>query len=470
MNDEAKLPFRQTPLWLDIESTILSGPKQVDYNIDIQIHTEKGDFPILKVTNMTEGCDYVKNIGPETFIRFQMGLGDYTYRLYPFRDTIEVTMKMIPQLETGGDDMEAETPTIRYRGILDMNKNPKVTSTRAQQLDFQTLQMSNSLVEVVLELQDRNYEVLRMQTVPGCTYADTTPEQLIAGVLTGQSQKYHIDGQPAIQGFSLVKPDNTQPMKTIMVPTMKIADIPTFVQQKLNGVYSTGIGTFYERFAGKPSWFVYPLFNTTRFADDVERVVFFVVPPDELNGINRTFRKSGKVLYIAITGGNTYDDDSQIGDLNEGVGFRQADATGIITKPVEMTTNGPVADRARLNREIGNRERKDGLYYAPTIAPSVNPFKNYSQIAQRQVSNVNVFWQNSNPKLIYPGMPCKYVFMSGGEYIEITGTVLGKFTSTDLNGAAATSSTYRTNTQLGLCLEYFEKTPDQPVEDSPGTF
>lgn len=470
MNDEAKLPFRKTPVWFDIQSTILSGPKSVNFDTRVLINTDKGSFNVIKVLEFQEKCDYVKDVGPEKFIRFLIGAGDYVYKLYPYRDTLNVTVKKLPQSETMGEETEEESLTTRYRAILDMDKNPSVTGQRSSTLDYQSLQTSNQIVEVRLELQDRNYEVLRLQTVQGDSYRGVTPEQLIYGLMVGESQKFNIDGEPAIRGFDFVKPDNSAAMGNVTVPTMKIGNVPTFIQEKLNGVYNAGIGTFYERYKGIPSWFVYPLFKTQRFDDDVERVVFFIAPPNELSGLDRTYRKAGKILYIAVTGDVIYSDDSQIGDLNKGVGFRQADANGIFSKPIDMTPAGPVADRARLNREIAARERKDGLYYAPTLAPSVNPFKNYSQIAARQVSQVNIVWENSKPEYIYPGMPCKYVFMNAGEYIELKGTVLGKYSRSTLIGAAATSSSYRTSTQLGLCLEYFKVDPEQPVMNSPGNF
>lgn len=470
MSDDAKLSFRKTPLWLDIKNTVMSGPKPVNFNIEVKINTTKGSFKTLKVTEVEENCDYAANTGGSMFISLYMAAGDYAYKLYPFRDLLEVIVRKIPQTEEGGEATEEAVSSVIYRGILDMTKNPKITGTRAEQLDYQTLQTSKDIVPVVLELVDRNFEVIRNQTVPGQAYQDTTPEQLISGLMVGQSQKFLVGGTPAIEGFDLVKPDNTASMGSIIVPTMKIANVPTFVQEKLNGVYTAGMGTFYARYKNKPSWFVYPLYNVKRFDDDVERVVFFIAPEDELSGLDRTYRKAGKVLYVAITGGTTYDDDSQIGDLNSGVGIRQADAGGIFSKPVQMTPEGPKADRARLNREVANRAREDGLYYAPTSAPSSNPFKNYSEVSQRQVSNVNIVWENAQPDLIYPGMPCKYVFMSGGNYTELKGVVLGKYARSTLTGAAATSSSYRTSCTLGLCLEYFDKTPDQPTQESPGYY
>lgn len=470
--ENSNVDFRDTPLWSDVESVITNGPKLVTFTSEIRIHTEKGDFNVLKVIEFQEKADYVQDFCASAFIRFYIGLGDFVYKLQPFRNMLEVTIRKVPQTFNEIPDPEAIIESVRYRAIMSSDKNSSITGKRVGNLDYNTLQTSNDLVEVCLELLDRNIEVLRVATVPGYAYRDVTPKQLISGLLVGQSQKYLVDGKPAIQALNFVEPDNSAPMKTAIIESnTKIANIPTFVQEKMSGVYSTGLGTFYQRVNDIPAWFVYPLFNNLRFDQGGERLVIFAVPEGTLSGMDKTYRRAGQVTYIVATGNNNYSDDSQVSDLNSnGVGFRQTDASAIITKPVELTTNGPITDRARLNREVAGRDRRDGVFYAPSVKPSVNPFKDYSRTAAQLSSTLEMIWENSNSDLILPGMPCKYVFMDSGEYREIKGTVLGKYTVSALSGAAGTTSTYRTSTALKLSLEYYSKTPEQPTEVSPGNY
>lgn len=463
--------FRSSPIWRDITSTILSGPKVINYDSLVRIHTPEGDFNVIKVKEYEDYCDYVRDTASSEIITFELGLGDYVYKLYPFRNLLEVSIKKVPQNEEGGDDIDTDTFAYRYRGILSAEKNPVITGTKMSTTEYHTLQNSNEMVTVVLDLVDRNFEVLRVGTLPGWVYQQVTPKQLIEGLMVGQSQKYLIDGEPAIKAMNIVEPDNSAPIHTAVIePNIKIVGVASYVQEMLTGVYSTGLGTFFSRYKDIPAWFVYPLYKTDRFNKGGERVVIFSVPQDMLSGLDRTYRKSGEVLYIAATGPRQYADDSKVSDLNQGVGFRQPDATGLITKPIDITPDGPIADRARLNTEIANRERSDGLYFAPMVKPSVNPFKNYSKVASRAISTIEAVWENSLPDLIYPGMPCKYVFMDSGEYREVTGTILGKYSTSQLIGATGTSNSYRTATKLGMALEYYEGTPKQPVLLSPGVY
>lgn len=462
--------FEQTPLWQDVLSVIQSGPKPVNFDTFIQIHTPDSDFNALKILEMSETCDYSSSFAGSLIIRFYLGLGDYIYKLYPHRNLLEVSIKRIPQQWTSGTDDNGSNSVIKYRAVLDLKNNPGLTGKRISDQDYETLNQSE-MVEVTLQLIDRNIDVLRTATVVGDAYPSCTPEKLITGILAGESNKFLIDGQPAIASINMVKPDNTKAMGNPLIPSgIKLVDIPTYVQERLQGVYSTGLGTFYQRYGDQPAWFVYSLYNPKRFDEDVDRVVFFSVPEDRLSGIDVTYRKDGKILYIAVTGPSQYSDDSQVSDLNAGVGYRIPSSIGLMNKPAVVSDGVVTTDRARLNTEVGSRNRTDGLYYAEVTKPTSNPFRYYSRMAARTLAQLELYWENSRPDLIYPGMPCKYVFMDGGEYREIKGVILGKHSTEALMGTSVASNSYRTFTKLGICLEYYNQSPQLPKAESIGTF
>lgn len=462
--------IRKTPVWQGVESTILSGPKLSRSDLNIVIHTKAGDFNVIKVKEVQEKHDYSSDIYGSMFMTFSIGLGDYVYKLYPFRDSLEVSVKRIPKSENNTASNNSPVEASRYRAFMSLKVNTRITGDRVTQMGYQELNQTD-LVEVNLELFDRNHEVLRAATTMGGIYPQSTPQQLISGLMIGESNKWIVDGAPAIANFNMVTPDNTSMITDPYIPSMKLGLIPTYVQEKLLGVYSSGIGTHYQRYEGKPSWWVYPLFNTDRFDEDVERVVFFAIPENELSGLDRSYRKEGKILYVVLTDKRSYSDDSQVSDLNAGVGVRIPSATGVFNGGAELEKTGMVADRARLNTEVANRQRLDGVYYAPSVEPSDNPFKYYSQLAAKQTSRLNVVWENSHPEYIYPAMPCKYIFMDQGQYRELKGIILGKYTVESLTGPIATSSSYQRNTSLGIALEYYDGEPEeQPTQKSPGTF
>lgn len=470
MQEGLSASFESTALWLDVKDIIESKDKITNHVKKMKIHSEKGDFDVWKIIEIQEQHDYVANTAGSLIVRFMLGLGDYVYKLYPFRDTLEATLKSEPMNAQTGYDDTADSPTVRYRAILDMKYNKALTGDRISNQDYETLNQTD-VVEVRLELQDRNLEVVRSSILEGGCFRQITAQKLLTSVMMNKANQFIIDGKPSIECFNIVKPDNEDNMPSVIIPSgIKTSLLPTFIQEKGLGIYKTGLGTHYQRYEGKPSWFIYSLYDTERFEEDVERVIFFSVPQDKLSGIDKTWKKEGKILYVACTGSQQYNDDSQLSDLNNGVGFRMADARSMEGKP-GIVKNGTVSgDRSRLNTEVGTRDRSDGIYYAPVVGSSANPFKMYSQLASRQVSQTNLIWENSAPDLLYPGMPCKYVFLDQGEYREIRGVVLGKYSNTSILGAAVTSEVYKTSTHVGMCLEYYDKTPQQPSTTSPGIF
>jgi len=470
MQEGLSASFEKTALWLDVKDIIESKNNITNQVKKMRIHTKESDFDVWKIIEIQENHDYVADTAGSLIVRFLIGLGDYTYKLYPFRDTLEATLKTQPMNQQTGFDEQADSPTVRYRAILDMKYNKALTGDRISNQDYETLDQVD-VVEVRLELQDRNLEVIRSSILEGGCYRQITADKLLTSIMMDKAKQFIIDGKPSIECFNLIKPDNTEYMPSVVIPSgVKTMLLPTFIQEKGLGVYKTGMGTHYQRFQNKPSMFVYSLYDTDQFDEDVERVIFFSVPQDKLSGIDKTWKKEGKILYVACTGSQQYNDDSQLGDLNRGVGFRMADARSMQGRPGLIKDNQVLADRSRLNTEVGTRNREDGIYYAPVVGSSANPFRMYSQVAARQVSQVNLVWENSAPDMLYPGMPCKYVFLDHGNYREIKGRVLGKYSVTSLLGAAVTSEVYKTSTHVGMCLEYYDKTPEQPAATSPGIF
>jgi hypothetical protein len=66
-------------------------------------------------------------------------------------------------------------------------------------------------------------------------------------------------------------------------------------------------------------------------------------------------------------------------------------------------------------------------------------------------------WENANLDFIYPGMPCKYVFLDDFKVQELKGTVVHAHAITALQGNALDGRTYRTKAVLTLLVEQKSK-------------
>jgi hypothetical protein len=180
-----------------------------------------------------------------------------------------------------------------------------------------------------------------------------------------------------------------------------------------------------------------------------------------MSGMDRTFIEDGKLLQVIITAERDYNDQADVDNMNEGNGIRQSDATSYMHKPIEITEDGPIAKRTNLNREYNDNDREDGLNFAPLVDNKIsnNSYLEQSKVIARKQGKVNINWENSDPELLYPGMPCKYIYTLEGKPVELNGTIVGVHTYIALEGKGVSSNSYRTMSQVFLTVDTYKSIP-----------
>lgn len=464
--------FEKTPLWVDVRKIFNSGPNPVRYEYQATLHTEKEDFKLFKVVTVDMVRDYVNNIGDHVNIAFIMPLGDYIKRLYPYRDNLELTLHR-QELNEAGQIVAKNKPTEseRYKAVFLTESNKNIKASEYESIDKFTLDLMDILT-VNLQLMNRSLEPLRIKTVGGI-FKQVTQKELIHGLLAGESLKVLVDGKPSVDGLDLVEPDNQEVKAHVIIPHgTPITAIPSHQQERMNGVYTGGIGTYLQNYDNKRLWFVYPLFKTTRFKEKGKKIIFYAVPQNRFPSVERTYREESEIIYAIATSAKRYQDKAEADMMDSGSGFRQVEARSLMSKPVEMTADGPVGVRAQLNHEVTKEGRKDGLNYAPMSDRDVssNPFAQYSRILQKSGGRVDFVWQNAKPSLIYPGMPCKYVFLSGDKVRELQGVVIFNHIMIQLEGEGMTAKNHTTLCQITLFVERLVENPTNAAGITEFTF
>ena len=462
--------IEKTPIWIDVFSIINSGKKPIKFEYRGLIHNEKEDINIFKIKSIDIVRNYATQIGEVIQIEFDMLLGDYMRRLYPYRSNLEVSIKKI-QLEEVANKKEKDTliKVERYKAIFLPDENIVANMSELEHKDTETIN-KGGLATVRLQLLNRYIEPMKIKSTHG-TFRNITQKQLLYSVMCGELSKVKVDGKPAIDGYDIVEPDNTELRKHVVIPDVtKISSLPTFLQEKSGGVYNSGIGTFLQKYNNKNIWFVYPLFNINRFDNDVNKAIFFSVPESRLAGIDRTYNLDGKLLNIIVTSKIKYHDSADVEYMNKGVGFRMSDARAYMKKPIIINENGPIGDRARLNYETSIKEREDGLNYAPKMDISSNPFHEYSKIIKSSASQIDLVWENSDHTLLYPGMPCKYVFMDREEMVELKGIILFSHTLITLHSKNINDIVYKNVTHITIAAEIYSTQPEPPTIKTAGEF
>lgn len=453
--------LEKTPIWADIRKVLNSGPKDVRYEYTATIHTVIDDIDSMKVITIDYIRNYVTNISDEVFIELIMPLGEYIKRLYPYRDNLEITVNRTVLNEAAETHSPNKTiDTERYKAIF-LPSNPSYKAHEYDNIDKHTLDHVD-ILHVKFQLLNRALEPLRIKTT-GAIFRNVSQKDIIHAVLAGESMKVLIDGKPSIDGLSLVEPDNTEIKKHVIIPQgTHVTGVPTYLHEKMNGVYNAGIGTYLQAYKDKRMWFVYPLYNTKRFADRTSKAIFYSVPRNRYPSIERTYRLESDTIHILATGNKVYNDLSDTTQIDSGIGFRMTDARAMMKKPVGITPDGPVGLRTRLNTEVAISSRSDGLNYAPIARDSIssNPFIEYSNCNRKNGSIMDLVWDNANPGELYPGMPCKYTYMENDILRELYGVIHSVHVLVQLDGRGISSRSHITTAHVSLFLERLTTLPN----------
>lgn len=443
-----------TSLWLDIKKIFTSDAKKIKYEYYAVIHTVDEDWTVTKVTTIDIERNYVENTGDVIWIEMEMLHGDYVKRFMPYVVNLELSLVKKELGETGNSVKNRTVEYEKFKAVFPPDINKKVVAQEYNQYTKAELDMLG-FVTVKLQLVNRSLEVLRTRMIQG-VFSGTTHEDTMRSVISRSGKSVKVDGKQCIDVVDIVAPDNTDTHENILVPSnTRLVDLPTYLHSVQRGVYLGGLGSYIQRYKDKNGWFIYPLYKANRFNEKVPKLVIYNVPRNRFPMVERTFVEDNNILYIAATAGKMFRDDAETSFMNSGVGFRMADANAMIKKPVKMESDGPVGARQNLNYEVAAADREDGINFATSgvRAVSSNPYIQYARILGKQGARLDIQWENSDHTKLYPGMPCKYVYLDGDKIKEITGVLLFNQTQTSIQGIGGQSSVYHSATLLTIFCE-----------------
>lgn len=459
MDDKGRL--EDTTLLSDIDSVAgaVSNHTQWVY-LSAIIHTKEEDIPIAKVYFRQDVKRYAEETSGFGIVTVMLAKGDFFYRLFPFRDNLEMSITSKFMFKNGKVD-EERTRVERFKALYQDKANPSPQMDGDSNRTIEELN-GQGIIELEFEIQELFEEAYRLITADGA-YVDETTQDILEAACTTRMNKVKIEGKPLVDAIHVEPPHNEEPYGTLIVRRgLMVHELPGWLQERGHGVYSHGIGNFIDRFKEKVTWFVYPLYDfEKRFKDDVEKLVIYFAPEDRYSGIENTYRKEGKVTYIVTTSTPPVTDNARNDELNRGAGFRLTSAKGIMSKPADLTV-GVKADYRKLNSEIVNNGRKDQANFARTVGSAHNQYLQVSRILKNEVTFVDLTWNYADTDTIYPGMPCKCIFMNQGIYEERHGTVMATLGVARMVGNPMTSTYHKQDIELKVAMEPINYTP--PVQ------
>lgn len=456
------MELRESPLWQEIQSIAFTDqpmPPLVSWKAEFLIGNKK--FVPFKVVSVDIFRDYHNSYGDEIVMEVMIAAGDFVYEIYPHRQDLLVSLTREGRQRTTDSplpthDIEAQ----QMRATLIDDHSITVEGLRNVAHSKQALNTVDILT-VKFQLLDLALERARLHSVGGI-FKDVTPAEVLKYSLTTVSDEMDLDEVNKIKGVEMVESPNTDKYKHIVVPHgTKLVELPMLLQHKIGGIYPNGLGMYlYQQ-----RWYIYPLYDLTRFDSTTKTLTLINVPTNQLPGIERTYRKTANQTIALVTGEVKHIDKTEAQLLNEGNGVRYMDSRRVVDGFADTTAgeNKAVIMRAENNSEFVTDERNSRLNNVTVSSSRItaNKFAEMSKLARRTGSELQCLWENSDMSAIYPGMPVKYLYIRENRVHELKGIVLGAQHYIQTYGKGMTDSRHRTDTALHLFL-----TRERPVQET----
>ncbi len=457
------MDIADSSLWREIQAIVNSGAKDVHHTWDITIYAGTEVIKPFKLMSIDYNRDYLNNYTDYILLNVKMPLGTFARRLYPNLDNLEIEIKRVTIGETSdATNLDDPTQAERYTAVIIDTGNPIVENAIGSTTNEEDL---NRIDVPTVEFQLFNKALEQIRVLPaGGIYRNMTGEAVVKAVLTKYSQMAVVDGQRQVNGVQMVEAANQTKRSVIDLPqNLKMVDVPHHVHYYCGGLYAAGLGYYLQ----DDYWYVFPAYDNTRFNDGDPTLTIINIPEHRLPGIERTYRKDGDNLVILATGQSKFRDIRNTAQLNQGNGARFADAEKIMDSFVTVKDNKAIAARAQNNTEIISDKRPNNINLVTDGRNRItaNPFVEYSALAARQGSGINVVWENADHTLLYPGMPTKYTYLDGDDIQELYGVLLGAHQYISLREPGMTSQRYVNI----MTLSVFVKPLAPETDDTPST-
>ncbi|AEH03530.1 virion structural protein [Pseudomonas phage PhiPA3] len=451
----------KTLLMREVNNVIQSGDGHYNFRMEIKILANKKWITPVRLDHYRLVRDYSSGqVGDDRTVEFLMNYGDFAYDILPYRDNLIVEYTEVPLREVNSArDWDKRSTTKRYRGILNMSgqSNPALSSKNSLLQSREALNQI-SMIPIQMQLVDElTYRV--MMASYGNTFVNmTTKDMVIASHHEVFAALGGTDDQRLL-GWDIADGWNPDVHYQIGLPDgIRLADIPRFLQNDEGGIYPTGMG----RYIQNQIFYMYPLFDTTRFNKKTRVLNLINIPSDRYEGAEKTYKSTDRHVTVIATGNASSLDDGLATVLQQGNGVRFGNANNLLTDQAVTKDNKMLMDRASNLYEvnIGNLQTGFNNTRWANERVTANPYKQYSIMAQRQGQQLDLEWVNGNPDELYPGMPVKFFTISGDTVKIYHGTLLGVGEQRTASDASPVVNRHVSKCQLSVFVNRFEIVDD----------
>jgi len=396
-------PFKEDILKIAQSSTSSSG----SFLLEITLQTKAGlPIPIERVHQKLLERDYLRGLGDKITMVIESSRATYEHLVHPNRRDLRCSITMTPCDKNGNHP--GDPFTVDYRAKL---TNPKDLTVILASLGGDRLSDKQAdSYPFAVQLVETALDDFKGMTMSGILH-DCTVLETIEGICSNLGT-FPISVHP---------PDNeeTYPIIT-MEQSHPVLEHANWMQSEGRGVYNHGCGTYFMH-----GWvFVYPLTLTEKHPDRKRHVVYRCAP-DEMIGVENTYRVEGEVAYILVTGEVEYLDDTERRERTSGNAIvfdsnpdyyndRVSHEDGVST--FENDTWTTIANDERLVNVSKTYCRQ-----------TTNIYRERSRLTESQGKIIELTWTNANAKFFPPNTELEIHYLNAGEMYTLSGIVVGYF-------------------------------------------
>lgn len=445
------MDIKNTPIWEEIETIFASGSNDVHFRYSCEIDVGGEIIIPMKLEHLKVIRRYSDQFSDYMYLDLLIPSGTYSNKLFPNRDNIKITVFKEPLAEVNAEhDLETDILTRTYRASLINAKSDRIEGSTPITNDEER-QNNESQDTYTFQLIDLAAEQFEMSYC-GRNYPDMLPHEVIEGLITLNGSYLKLDDSSTLKGADVIVGDNTTVRANNIIPSgTKVSSIPDYVQEHCGGVYNTGMGQYIQN----GIWYVYPQFNTERFEKTSKTVTFFNIPERTLPDVERTYKFEDGKLVIVVTGRTVQVDNSERKQLTDGGGVHYARGGAFVDSFVAVADKKAMVSAKDNMVEYVIEDRVTKVNNVPMSSERItsNHPNEMSKLAEGLGQMLMVTWQHADPDLIYPGMPCKYVYISDDVIEEIYGVVLGLEFDVALQGNGLSNTRHTTTSNVYLFVE-----------------
>lgn len=414
-----------------------------DYKLAIEIITPEHAIRIDDIDFCTYDVDSATRYGPIIMLGCRIPAGTYTQGVYPFRDKLKVTLYRTVKVRSN-DITFGKTYQSTYTATLATNDDVNMTLRNRPPKSQGDLDNA-AFLDIVFQLQEPNVERARLTHV-GTIMRDVTLETVLrimmAPELIGNTSTQALKGDSyqGVKGVDITPITNSQKHEYVLIPpdTLQI-DLPDILQRDY-GLYSTGVGVFFER----GQWYIYPLIDTKQFGKKERTLTLYSLSPTEISSAEKTYIIKGSGIHAITSNGIDLIDETESFMQNSGNGLRYYKTTALFNGMVTGEGNKMIVDKKSNFKETVIRERENKMNNAKFIDGmwTDNPYPALSKLSRGMARVIKCVWESCNPEKLYPGMPCRVLYISDDQVKTLTGVIFAYVVSYVKSSSKITDTTF----------------------------